>query len=192
MTARAPWLGALLQQLLGDNEPLVGDLLEECPHRSRAWFWRQVMFAVLARAMTSAAATMREPQRLSGGLASVAMFLLVSFQIVVAGSLLNDLLRRLDPAQVTRITHPEWTMFVVLLSLPAAWVIGRAMSRLHRRSRVATVLGYGASAAIVATVTLFVLAPAPAGFFLPSVAHQITAAMVFVVGLGIGSSRLRL
>jgi hypothetical protein len=119
------------------------------------------------------------------------MFLIVSFQIVVAGSLLDDLIRRIDPAQVTRITHPEWMVFVVLL-LPAAWVIGRAMSRLRRRSRVATVLGYGASAAIVATVTLFVLAPEPTGFFLPSVAHQITAAMVFVVGLGIGSSRLRL
>jgi hypothetical protein len=38
---RASWLGiALLHQLLGDNEPLVGDLIEERANRSTAWFWR--------------------------------------------------------------------------------------------------------------------------------------------------------
>lgn len=189
MTAtRTPWRVALLDHLLGHNEPLVGDLVEEWPRRSRAWFWRQVMFAVLARAMTGVSATLREPQRLGEGLASVAMFIILSFQVVVAGSLLDDLIQRVDRAQATRIDHSEWLVFVVLLSLPAAWVIGRTMSRLHRRSRVATVLLCGASAAIVASVSLSVLSSEATGFFFPSAPLQTAAAMVFVLGLLVGGS----
>lgn len=186
-TRRKPWRVALLPHLLGDNEPLVGDLVEEWPRRSSAWFWRQVMFAVFARAVTGAWATLREPQRLGGGLASVAMVLILSFQVVVAGSLLDDLIRRIDHAQVTRINHPEWLMFVVLLSLPAAWAIGRAMSRLHRRFRVATALACGVSAAIVASITLSVLSSEATGFFSPSPPRQTAAAMVFVLGLLVGA-----
>jgi hypothetical protein len=179
MTKRGnPWRIALLDHLLRNNEPLVGDLIEEWPRRSRAWFWRQIMFAVLARAMTATWATLRQPQRLEGGLASVAMFIILSFQVVVAGSLLNDLIQRVDRTQLTRIDHPEWLVFVVPLSLPVAWIIGKAMSRLHRRSRVATVLVYGASAAIVAAVTLSVLNSEATGF----------AAMGFVLALLVGSS----
>jgi hypothetical protein len=186
---RTGWRVALLDHLLGDNEPLAGDLVEECPRRSRAWFWRQVMFAALARAMMGTRATLREPQRLEGRLASIAVFIILSFQVVVAGSLLDVLIQRVDRAQVPRLDHPDWLVFVVLFSLPGAWVLGGAMSRLHRRSRVATVLGYGAGAAIVASVILFMLSPEATGFFFPSIAHQIAAAMVFVLGLLIASSR---
>jgi hypothetical protein len=39
---------ALLTRFLPDNEPLVGDLLEEfAARKSRLWLWRQVMFALL-------------------------------------------------------------------------------------------------------------------------------------------------
>ena len=191
MTARrASWLAvAVLHQLLGDNEPLLGDLLEDCPHRSRSWFWRQVAFAVLARTITSVSATVREPQRLGGALTSVAIFIVLSFQVAVAGSLLDDLIQRLDRAQVTRIHHPEWLMFVVLSSLPAGWIIGRAMSRLHRRSRVATVLVCGASAAVVASVTLSVSSSPSTGLVFPSAALQTAAAMVFLLALLVGGSR---
>ena len=34
---------ALLNWFLGHNEPLAGDLIEESAHRSRVWFWRQLM-----------------------------------------------------------------------------------------------------------------------------------------------------
>ena len=192
MTAKhEPYIGvALLHQLLGDNEPLLGDLLEERPHRSRAWFWGQVVFVLLVRAITVASATLREPQRLGEGLASIAMFIVVSFQVVVAGSLLDDLIPRLDGARVTRNNHPEWLMFVVLLSLPVAWFIGRAMSRLHGRSRIATVLVCGASAAVVASMTVSVLSSEATGFFFPSAAHQTAAAMVFVLALLVGARPL--
>lgn len=42
---------ALLLRFVDDNEPLVGDLLEEfAARRSRLWFWRQVILAVLLAA----------------------------------------------------------------------------------------------------------------------------------------------
>jgi hypothetical protein len=161
----------------------VGDLIEECPHRSRSWFWRQVLFAVLAHAITSALATLREPRRLATGLTSLGMFIVLSFQVVVAGSLLDDLIPRLDRGQVTRINHQEWLVFLVMLSLPVAWFIGKAMSRLHRRSRVATVLICGASAAAVASMIVSVLSSEASGVFFPSLPLQTVAALLFVLGL---------
>jgi hypothetical protein len=116
------------------------------------------------------------------------MFIVLSFQVVVAGSLLDDLIQRIDRAQVPGINHPEWLMLLVMLSLPVAWVIGRAMSRLHWRSRLATVLVCGASAAVVASMTLSVLSSEATGFFFPSAALQTAAAMVFVLGLLVGGS----
>ena len=187
---RAPWLAvAVLRHLLGDNEPLLGDLVEDYPHRSRSWLWRQVVFAVLARGATGVSATLREPQRLGGVLTSAAIFIVLSFQVAVAGSLLDDLIQRLDRAQVTRIDHPEWRLFVVLLSLPAGWVVGRAMRRLHRRSRVATVLVCGASAAAVASVTLAVSSSESSGLVFPSAALHTGAAMVFLLALLAGGAR---
>jgi hypothetical protein len=44
--------------------------------------------------MTGASASLREPHRLGGVLTSIAMFIVLSFQVVVAGSLLDDLIRR--------------------------------------------------------------------------------------------------
>lgn len=42
---------ALLRRFLHDNEPLVGDLLERfAVSRSRLWFWRQVLTAIVIRA----------------------------------------------------------------------------------------------------------------------------------------------
>ena len=190
MTARrAPWLAVVvIDQFLGDNEPLVGDLLEESSHRSRAWFWRQVMFAVHTVAIRGASAALREPQRLGGALSFIAVFIVLSFQVVVAGSLLDDLIQRPIRTQMTRINHPEWLMFVFLVSVPAAWAIGRVMSLLHRRSRIATILVSGASAAVVSSVTLSVLSSESSGFFFPSAALQTAAAMVFVLALLVGGA----
>lgn len=186
IASRSPWRVALLPYLLGDNEPLVGDLVEEWPRRSTAWFWRQVLFAVSARAMAGASATLREPQRLSGALGSAAILLILSFQVVVAGSLLGDMIQQVGRAQATRIDNPGWLVFVVLWSLPVAWLIGRAMSRLHQRSRVVTVVVGGASAAVVGALTVSLLSAT--GSFFSSVPLQTAAGMVFVLGLLIGSS----
>lgn len=188
MTASRPtWLEvSLLHQLLGNNEPLVGDLVEECPHRSRSWFWRQILFAVLARAITSALATLREPRRLAAGLTSLGMFIVLGFQVVVAGSLLDDLIPRLDRGQMTRSNHAESLVFLVMLSVPVAWFIGKVMSRLHRRLRVASVVVCGASAAAVASMIVSVLSSEGSGVFFPSLPLQTASALVFVLALLVG------
>lgn len=183
---RTPLQLALLPYLLGGDEPLAGDLVEEWPRRSNAWFWRQVVFAMLAKAGATASAALREPQRLTGALGATAIFLILSFQVVVAGSLLDDLVRRIDRTEMTRIDHPEWLLVFVLLSLPVAWFIGRAIGRLHYRSRAATVVIAGASAAVVGAVTVSVLSATDS--FFPSAAQQTAAGMVFVLGLLLGSS----
>ena len=171
----------LVNWFLDDDEPLAGDLVEECPHRSRTWFWRQLMFAVLTRTATGAAASLRDPAQLVGPLASLGMFTVLCFQVVVAGSLLAGVL------PLTRIDRPEWLNFVVLLSFPVAWVIGKAMNRLRERSRLSTVLLCGASAAVVAVLIHSVMSSTAAVFF-PAIGHQAAAAIVFVVGLFVGAA----
>lgn len=43
---------ALLRRFVTDNEPLVGDLLEQFGDRpSRLWFWRQVLLAIAIRSL---------------------------------------------------------------------------------------------------------------------------------------------
>lgn len=172
---------ALLTRLL-DNEPLAGDLIEECAHRPRSWFWRQLMFAIMGRAATSAVAHFRDPSRLEEPLASLAVFGVLCFQVVVAGSLLNALL----PAG--RIERPEWLTFGVLLSFPVAWLTGKALSRLRPKHRLATVVLCGASAA-GAALTIASMLTSSAAVFFPLAGVQVGAAAVFVAGLLAGTVR---
>ena len=170
----------LVNWFLDDDEPLAGDLVEECPHRSRTWFWRQLMFALLARTTGGAADALRDPARLVAPLASLAMFMVLCFQVVVAGSLLASVLPR------TRVAGHEWLALVVLLSLPVGWATGSLTRRLHARSRVATVGLCGVSGAGIGLVAHVVLSSTAAVFF-PAVGVQAFAAMVFVSGLLVGA-----
>jgi hypothetical protein len=183
MTTRsAAWLRvALVSWFLDDEEPLAGDLVEECPYRSRTWFWRQLTFAVLTRTAIGGWAALRAPAQLVGPLASVGMFFVLCFQAVVAGSLLARLL------PMPRIDHPQWLTFVVLLSFPVAWAIGKAMSRLRERSRPSAILLCGCSAAVAALLAHSVLSSSAPVFF-PAIGYQAAAAIVFVVGLRVGAA----
>jgi hypothetical protein len=182
MTVKAipPLRIAVLNWFLDDNESLAGDLIEECDHRSRTWFWRQLMFALLIRTVVGAAGTLRYPARMVAPLASVAIFLVLCFQVVVAGSLLAIVL----PG--TRVAGQEWLALVVLLSLPVGWGTGRVVCPLRERSRVATVGLCGVSGAGIGLVVHVVLSSTAAGFF-PAVGVQGFAAMVFVSGLLVGA-----
>lgn len=171
---------AVLNWFLDDNEPLAGDLIEECEHRSRTWFWRQLMFALLVRTALGAAGTLRDPARVVAPLASLAMFLVLCFQVVVAGSLLAIVL----PG--TRVGGQGWLALVVLLSLPVGWGTGKVVCPLRARSRVATVGLCGVSGAGIGLVVHAVLSSTAAVFF-PAVGVQAIAAMVFVSGLLVGS-----
>lgn len=167
---------AVLNWFLNDNEPLAGDLIEECAHRSRTWFWRQLMFALVVRTALGAAGILRDPSRMVAPLASVAMFLVLCFQVVVAGSLLAIVLPGI------RVASQGWLVFVVLLSLPVGWGTGKVVCSLRARSRLATVGLCGVSGAGIGLVVHVVLSSTPAVFF-PAVALQSSAAMVFVSGL---------
>jgi hypothetical protein len=171
---------AVLNWFLDDNEPLAGDLIEECAHRSRTWFWRQLMFALLVRTASDAAGSLRDPARMVAPLASLAMFLVLCFQVVVAGSLLAIVLPE------TRVAGQGWLAPVVLLSLPVGWGTGKVVCPLHARSRVATVGLCGVSAAGIGLVVHAVLSSTAAVFF-PAVGVQAIAAMVFVSGLFAGA-----
>jgi hypothetical protein len=183
MTAKAtaPRLRLALLNWFLDNEPLAGDLIEESAYRSRTWFWHQLMFALLVRTATGAAAALRDPARLVAPLASLAMFMVLCFQVVAAGSLLASVL------PPTRVAGQAWVGLVVLLSLPAGWGIGKVVRPLRARSRVATVVLCGASAAGIGLVVHAVLSSTPAVFF-PAVGVQAMAAMVFVSGLLVADS----
>jgi hypothetical protein len=181
-TRRVPWLRiTLVRWLLDDNEPLAGDLVEECAQRSRTWFCRQLIFAVLTRTAADAAAALRDPARLLGLLGSLGMFIVLCFQVVVAGSLLARVL------PLPRLDRPEWLNLVALLSFLFAWVLGQVINRVRERSRPATILLCGAGAAVAALLTHSLLSPTAAVFF-PGMGHQAAAATVFVVGLLAGAT----
>ena len=182
MTSFAAWLRlALVRWFLNDEEPLAGDLIEECRYRSRTWFWRQLTFAVLTRTATRAWAAFRAPAELIWPLASAGIFIVLCFEVVVAGSLLARLL------PMPRIDQPQFLTLILLLSFPAAWAIGKGMNRLRERSRRSTVLLCGSSAAVAALVTHSVLSSSAPGFF-PAIGHQGVAAVVFVLGLRVGAA----
>ena len=182
----------LLRQLVRDNEPLIGDLIEMCSERSNAWFWRQALFTVLARTIAHASTNLRQLTSLEGALVSIAMLVVLSFQGVVAGSLLNYLLAGLDFAWVAPTAHSGWLTYPIVLSFMAAIVIGHVTGRFHHRSRVTAVVVCGASATLAALLTLSLLNPTPTRFFLPSAALQTAAAMAFVIGLLAGVCRTSL
>jgi len=179
----------LLRLLPGDNEPLLGDLVEESERRSTGWLWRQVLFAMLARGTTAAKASLREPQRLTGALASFAIFVVLSFQAAVAGSLLRELIPRSDPGRSVWSDRPVPFPFAVLLLFASAVAIGGGVRHVHGRARVAAVLFCGATAALAGLLTLSTLASPDGHQFFPSVAWQTLGAMVFVVGLLVGGYR---
>lgn len=141
---------------------------------------------MIAKAGAIVSAALREPQRLTAALGAGATFLILSFQVVVAGSLFDDLIRRIDRTTIARIDRAEWLLYFVLCLLPVAWFIGRVIGVLHHRSRVATVVTAGASAAVVGAVTVAVVSATDV--FFPSPARQTAVGMVFVLALLVGSS----
>jgi hypothetical protein len=182
---------ALLEWCVPDNEPLTGDLVESSRHRSAVWFWRQVLFIILARA-TFGLRTHPRPT-LQALLVSLALLALLGFHAVVAANLLNHLLVLNDVNWMeTTGRYQRWQLPSTLLAFVAAALIGRIVGRFHRDHRIAAVLAFSASATIGAYFNLYFFVPKTLlQPLLPRVALQTLVAMVFVAGLfvGIGSRR---
>jgi hypothetical protein len=177
---------ALLARCVPDNEPLTGDLLEEWRERSDAWFWRQVLLAVLARAILSIRTNPRTTTE--AVLLAAAMLALLGFQAVVVASLMNHLLVLNGTAWIPRTgRYQEWQLYSTVPSFVVAMLTGRVIGRVHRDHRVAAALGWSASATAAAFMNLYLFVPdvllQP---FVPDVALQTAVAMVFISGLFAG------
>jgi hypothetical protein len=182
---------ALLERWLPDNEPLAGDLLEASRERSRAWFWRQLLFAIASRALLLARTNPRPMAETT--LLSLAMLALLGFHAVVAASLINHLLVLNDTAWVgVTGRYHDWQMPATALSFGAAVLLGREIGRFHRQHRIAAVLAFSASATLGAFLNLYLFVPNILQPLVPYAAWQTAVAMVFVAGLfvGIGSRSL--
>jgi hypothetical protein len=129
---RPPGLAVeLLERFVPDNEPLTGDLLEGWHERSDAWFWRQALLAVVARAVVD----LRTNPRMTteAVLVATAMLALLGFHAVVAASLMNHLLILNDTAwNPPTGRYQEWQLWFILPLFAVAMLTGRAIGRMHR------------------------------------------------------------
>jgi hypothetical protein len=179
---------ALLERFVPDNEPLTGDLLEGWRERSDAWFWRQVLLAVLVRTVVHVRTNPRTTTE--SALIATAMLVLLGFHAVVVASLMNHLLVLNDTAWIPQTgRYQEWQLYFIVPSFAVAVLAGRAIGRVHRDHRVAAVLGSSASATAAAFLNLYLFVPnvllQP---FVPDAALQTAVAMVFIGGLFVGIS----
>jgi len=174
---------ALLRHVVPDDDPLVGDLAESAGGRSPWWLWRQVCFVLLLSVM----ARLRVNGRITDAVTALAIFVVLSFEVVVAGTLLYCLFAVLDGRLAAQGVQPTWWLSVAVLV--AAWFVGRTAGRVRTRSRIAAILIYGSSAAGTAWATLWWLHPSPTPAFLPSPLAQLTVAALFIIGANLGARR---
>lgn len=183
---------ALLEHFVPDNEPLTGDLLEDWPGRSDAWFWRQVLLAIVARTILQARTHPRVTAEAT--LAAAAMLTLLGFYAVVAANLMTRLLVLSYPDWIPGTGHYRaWQLCATVPSFAAAVLVARVVGQFHRGHRVAAVLAYSMSAMAAVFLNLYLFVPnlrlEP---FVPDAALQIAVAMVFIAGLFVGiASRSR-
>jgi hypothetical protein len=180
---------ALLDHCIPGNDPLTGDLIETAHHRGDAWFWRQVLLAILTRPLSAWRAD--RGSTTATALVALSLLAVIGFQAVVAASLVNQLLILNDPSWLASRGHYQslqpWFAFG---SVIAAALAGRAIGAIHRMHRVSAVLAFGACATLLAVLHLLLFIPnAPLEPLLPQPAVQTAVTMLFVGGLfaGMGS-----
>ena len=177
---------ALLECCVPDNEPLTGDLIEAARDRGRAWFWRQVLLAIVARPVSAWRAD--RSATTATVLVTASLLAVIGFQAVVAASLVNQLLILNDPSWLaTRGRYHSLQPWFALGSFAAAALAGRAISRVHRAHRVAAVLAFSTCATAWAFLHLrFFVPDAALEPLLSRPALQTAVTMVFVAGLFVG------
>lgn len=189
--ASAPLAVRLLDWCVAGNDPLIGDLIEDSRMHSRAWLWRQVLFAAAAHASRT---IMSHPRAtLESSLGGLAMLALLGFHALVVATLINHLLV-LGDSEWTTVTgrFHHWQGWSALPGFTLAVGIGRAIEAVHRRHRVAALLAFGASASAAAFLNLLLFVP-DALFqpFVPHAALQTAIGMVFIGGLFVGTASRR-
>jgi hypothetical protein len=119
-----------------------------------------------------------------------ALLMLLGFYAVVGAGLLHRLLVMGDVPSTLLGTPGAWARTVaILMSIVAAFGVGRATARFHRTHRVAAVAAFSASALAAAFMNQYVLgsgAAPPSGFMPTDAPMLIAQSMLFIGGLFAG------
>jgi hypothetical protein len=172
----------LLVHCVADNEPLIGDLLEDWRTRSNGWFWRQALLAVLSQC----AFQIRQKPRLTTErvLVTTAMLALLGFYTVVIATLMNRIIVLTDIWFPQTGRYQEFQLYFTVPAFAGAVLIGRVLGRLHQRHRVMCILGCGATATIAACLNVYLFVPNALVQPLPShPATQIALGVIRIAGL---------
>lgn len=110
-----------------DVDVIAGDLLEQCAHRSRSWYWRQVGHAIVSGAIQE----LRGHWLLAARAVAIGA-VVMGLSSALMGSVGYWLLPRMLPAPINPSSVPVWVMLLGVPASIAAWVI----ARLHRSSAV--------------------------------------------------------
>lgn len=187
----APLALRLLTCCCHADDPLVGDLMELRGDRSRAWLWRQVLFAVAGAALRAVRAHPRAT--CESTLVGLAMLALLGFHALVAATLINHLLVLGDSGWTTAAGQfRQWQGWSVAPGFIVAIALGRTIGLVHRRHRLAALIAFSASASAAAFLNLLLFVP-DALFtpFVPQPALQTAIGMVFIGGLFVGTASRR-
>jgi len=100
---------ALLEHCVRGNDALIGDVLEDWPRRSHAWFWGQALFAVFAQGVLGT----RTTPRLTAERALIAtgMLALLGFYTVVVAIMFHLRVVLNEEPWLARTFPDEWPQF---------------------------------------------------------------------------------
>jgi hypothetical protein len=176
-----PRLASLLLNYLTDNAPLAGDLEEEYrAGRSAAWYWRQVLLAVLAGPRPPGRFDPHQLFAVQGSFMQFVMLLLISVCAVFTVKLMSVYVGE-DPVLRTLIgPRGARELFRLALSLAVAIPAGVAIARLHARSRRAAVLAFSVTVPLWAVLNVYVM---NGHGNLDSALPHVLSLLVFVAGL---------
>jgi hypothetical protein len=189
MSARHPSpLALTLLDRFVVNEALKGDLVESAAGRSHAWFYHQVLFALLAQTISGVKAAPRVTAE--AVLVATAMLALIGFNAVVVANLLSQLFLLNNAGWVLGSGRfVGWQIYATAPLFVIAVFSGRAIGGFHRQHRVWAILGCGLSASTAAFVNFYLFVPSvPLQPFIPSPAQQTAVALLFACGLFVGIS----
>lgn len=189
MSARKPSpIAVLLLDRFVASEALRGDLIESSAERSTAWFWHQVLAALLAQAIWSVRTTPRLTTE--SVLVATAMLALIGFNAVVVANLLSQLFLLNDGAWILESgRYAGWQIYATVPLFAIAVMSGRAIGAFHREHRVWAILGCSLSASTAAFVNFYLFVPSvPLQPFIPNPAQQTAVALLFAGGLFMGIS----